>query len=60
MRAKFIGADGSLGFRHGQWYGIDSLESKHGFILLKEYSGLYCLYSNWGVMMRNWEFDNNY
>lgn len=60
MRAQFIGADGSLGFRYGQWYRIDSLENKYGFILLQEHSGLYCLYSSWGVMMRNWRFDNGF
>ena len=46
MRAKFIGANGSLGFRHGQWYRIDSLENRNGFVLLSEHSGFYCLYSN--------------
>ena len=60
MRAKFIGVDGSLGFRHGQWYRIDSLENRKGFVLLREHSGLCCLYSNWGVMMRHWEFDDRF
>lgn len=60
MKAQFIGADGSMGFRRGQWYKIISIEEKFGQVLLREAGGHFCPYSNWGKMLENWKFDSRY
>ncbi len=60
MKAQFIGADGSMGFRRGRWYKIIAIEERLGKILLREAGGHFCPYSNWGKMLENWKFDNRY
>lgn len=60
MKAQFIGKNGSMGFRCGQWYRIVAIEEHFKHIVLREASGLFCPYSNVGKMLENWKFDKRY
>lgn len=42
MKAQFIGKNGSMGFRHGQWYKIIAIEERLGKVLVREAGGHFC------------------
>lgn len=50
MRAEFIGADGSLGYRHGQVYDLVLSGGEHPTIVRPRP----CPYGSWAAFWRNW------
>lgn len=56
--ARFIGQDGSLGFRTGRKY-IITIEQggSHNWIWVKEISGKSCPYASVDALERNWDID---
>ena len=62
-RAKFIGEDGSMGFRTGKTYLVSiTYDDYNGWYWLKAWpSGLYCPYGSWIKLEDNWAFyDDQY
>lgn len=56
IRAKFIGKDGSMGFRTGCYYWVRIKEDydKH-WLWVRELFGLYCPYTSTKTLEENWE-----
>lgn len=52
--ARFIGRDGSLGFRCGQIYEIRAYTRLDGLVMLM-FRGKGCPYKNEGKLKQNWE-----
>lgn len=56
MIARFIGQDGSLGFRTGKKYVITLDQGgQHNWIWVKEMFGRSCPYESIDALERNWE-----
>lgn len=60
MTAKFIGRDGSMGFKHGKLYQIETwidsrLFSRGGYLWVRDVnSNLSCPYSRLETLLDNW------
>ena len=62
MIAKFIGADGSLGLKHGQEYKIRAISSQYPimiYILVSPGNTIPCGYSSLEKFLENWTFQTN-
>jgi hypothetical protein len=58
IKAKFIGADGSMGFRNGKSYWV-SVKEKNGMIWVKTFFGCPCPYAGIKSLQRNWDIDKD-
>ena len=58
MIAKFIGQDGSLGFRTGRKY-IINIERDNNWIWVKELFGRICPYQSMNTLKNNWDIPSN-
>lgn len=60
LRARFVGKDGSLGYRTGFVY---TLELRHSFrrwsIRRLPARDGFCPYGSWNAFLRNWELVND-
>lgn len=58
MKARFIGKDGSCGFRKGEIYDVwSSVLSKKSWIMICTVDNTkFCGYSNLEKIFENWEF----
>lgn len=56
IKARFVGADKSMGFRNGKIYRINIIQGGNRNWLW----GLSCPYESMAALERNWEFDKSY
>lgn len=55
--ARFIGEDGSLGYRHGEWYELRFLDSEKYPAVIERLDGSgRCPYGSLTALLRNWDF----
>ena len=61
MIAKFIGQDGSLGFRTGRKYiiNIERDNNNNNWIWVKELFGRSCPYQSMDTLKKNWDIPSN-
>lgn len=60
MIAKFIGHDGSLGFRTGRKYIINiERDNNNNWIWVKELFGRSCPYQSMNTLKKNWDIPSN-
>ena len=60
MIAKFIGQDGSLGFRTGRKYIINiERDNNNNWIWVKELFGRSCPYQSMNTLKKNWDIPSN-
>ena len=55
MKLKFIGENGSIGFKYGQVYECRLVSLRDGQIVVCADGNLYCPYSSLRKMLENWE-----
>lgn len=57
IRAKFIGTDGSMGFRNGRHYWINIEEEEQGskWVWVKTFFGRSCPYASMKLLQQNWD-----
>lgn len=61
IKARFVGADKSMGFRNGKIYRINIIQGgNRNWLWVKELWGLSCPYESMAALERNWEFDKSY
>lgn len=57
---KFLGEDGSLGFRTGRVYKLE-VETGYKRLRVTYYSAagnVYCVYQSWNSFFKNWSLEN--
>jgi hypothetical protein len=53
---RFIGEDGSLGYRHGQLYELRFVEDDRHFVTIERIDGTgRCPYASMNAFLRNWD-----
>ena len=53
MKARFVGSDGSMGFRKGKVYDV-RLFTTDNYVWV-QYRGVTCPYSSFSKLLENWE-----
>lgn len=65
MRGRFVGTDGSMGFRNGKIYDINTTiqpikvkgVNKQCIVVMDRSSAAWCPYESLEAVMKNWEFN---
>lgn len=65
MRGKFIGTNGSMGFKNGKIYEINTViqpvgtkgGSKQCIVIMDRGSAAWCPYESLEAVMKNWSFE---
>lgn len=59
MLARFIGKDGSMGFKNGEIYKLKSKCANNKIIVKTTNDKLFCPYKSIESFLRNWEIKEN-